>query len=133
MHVRVDRAAPVAQLKVQVRSGGIAGRTRPAEDLALPQVDPVLLDPRGGGRVVVEQRDPEDEGIGGMAAVLKGEVDAIYLCGGLARSERLVGWIVERTAWIAPVRVYPGQFEMAALAQGALRVLDGSEQARDYA
>ena len=70
--------------------------------------------------------------IGGMAAVLKGEVDAIYLCGGLARSERLVGWIVERTAWIAPVRLYPGQFEMAALVQGVLRVLDGIEPARDY-
>jgi butyrate kinase len=70
--------------------------------------------------------------IGGMAAVLKGEVDAIYLCGGLAHSERLVGWIAERTAWIAPVRVYPGQFEMAALVQGVLRVLDGTERARDY-
>lgn len=70
--------------------------------------------------------------IGGMAAVLKGEVDAIYLCGGLAHSERLVGWIVERAAWISPVRVYPGQFEMLALAQGALRVLDGIEPARDY-
>jgi len=70
--------------------------------------------------------------IGGMAAVLKGEVDAIYLCGGLAHSERLVGWIVERTAWIAPVRVCPGQFEMIALVQGVLRVLDGTEPARDY-
>jgi butyrate kinase len=70
--------------------------------------------------------------IGGMAAVLKGEVDAIYLCGGLAHSQRLVGWIVERTAWIAPVRVYPGQFEMRALVQGALRVLSGIEPARDY-
>jgi butyrate kinase len=70
--------------------------------------------------------------IGGMAAVLKGEVDAIYLCGGLAHSERLVGWIVDRTAWIAPVRVYPGQFEMLALVQGVLRVLDGTEPARDY-
>jgi butyrate kinase len=70
--------------------------------------------------------------IGGMAAVLKGQVDAIYLCGGLARSERLVGWIVERTSWIAPVHVYPGQFEMAALVQGALRALDGAERTREY-
>jgi butyrate kinase len=70
--------------------------------------------------------------IGGMAAVLKGEVNAITLSGGLAHSKRLVGWIVDRTAWIAPVRVYPGQFEMAALVQGVLRVLDGVEPARDY-
>jgi butyrate kinase len=71
--------------------------------------------------------------IGGMAAVLKGEVDGIYLCGGLAYSDRLVDWIVERVAWIAPVRVYPGQFEMAALVHGVLRVLDGIEPAREYA
>jgi butyrate kinase len=70
--------------------------------------------------------------IGGMAAVLKGDVDAIYLCGGLAHSARLVAWITERTAWIAPVRVYPGQFEMLALVEGALRVLRGTEPARDY-
>jgi butyrate kinase len=70
--------------------------------------------------------------IGGMAAVLKGKVDAIYVSGGLARSERLVGWIVERTEWIAPVRVYPGQFEMSALVEGVLRVRSGIEPARDY-
>ena len=70
--------------------------------------------------------------IGGMAAVLKGQVDAIYLSGGLAYSQRLVGWIEERTAWIAPIHVYPGQFEMLAMVQGALRVLNGIEPARDY-
>jgi butyrate kinase len=44
----------------------------------------------------------------------------------------LVGWIVDRVAWIAPVQVYPGEDEMLALAQGALRVLRGEEQARAY-
>lgn len=71
--------------------------------------------------------------IGLMATVLKGDVDAIYVTGGLARSERLVGWVTERTAWIAPVLVYPGEDEMLALAQGALRVLKGHEEAREYA
>lgn len=70
--------------------------------------------------------------IGGKAAALKGEVDAIYVCGGLAHSERLVRWIVERTAWIAPVHVYPGQYEMRALVHGALRALNRVEPARDY-
>jgi butyrate kinase len=70
--------------------------------------------------------------IGGMAAVLAGDVDAIYVSGGLAHSERLVGWIVARTAWIAPVRVYPGQHEMPAMVEGALRVLRGDEPARAY-
>lgn len=70
--------------------------------------------------------------IGLMATVLKGDVDAIVLTGGLARSDMLVDWIVERVEWIAPVMVYPGQDEMLAMVQGALRVLRGEEEARDY-
>jgi butyrate kinase len=70
--------------------------------------------------------------IGLMATVLKGNVDAIVLTGGLARSELLVDWIVERVEWIAPVMIYPGEDEMLAMAQGALRVLRGEEEALDY-
>jgi butyrate kinase len=44
----------------------------------------------------------------------------------------LVGWISERVAWIAPLLIYPGEFEMSAMAQGALRVLRGEEEAKEY-
>jgi butyrate kinase len=70
--------------------------------------------------------------IGAMATVLCGVLDAIVITGGAAHSELLLGWIKERVAWIAPVLVYPGEDEMLALAQGALRVLNGEEAARDY-
>jgi butyrate kinase len=70
--------------------------------------------------------------IGAMATVLKGEVDGIAITGGVAHSEMLLGWVRERVAWIAPILVYPGQDEMLALAQGALRVLRGEEKARVY-
>ncbi len=70
--------------------------------------------------------------IGLMATVLKGQVEAIVLTGGLAHSEMLVGWIKERVQWIAPLLVYPGQDEMLAMAQGVLRVLQGEEEAREY-
>jgi len=70
--------------------------------------------------------------IGAMATVLKGEIDAIVLTGGLAHSEMLVNWIRERVEWIAPVLVYPGEDEMLAMCQGALRVLRGEEEAREY-
>jgi len=70
--------------------------------------------------------------IGAMATVLKGDVDAIVVTGGVAHSEMLVGWIKERTDWIAPVMVYPGEDEMLAMAQGALRVLRGEEKAKEY-
>lgn len=70
--------------------------------------------------------------IGLMATVLKGDVQAIVLTGGLAHSEMLVGWIEERVAWIAPVLLFPGQNELLAMARGALRVLRSEEQAKEY-
>jgi butyrate kinase len=66
---------------------------------------------------------------GAMAAVLKGKVDAVLLTGGMARSERLVRQLRSYTEWIAPVRVYPGEDELQALAEGVFRVLSGEEQA----
>jgi len=70
--------------------------------------------------------------IGAMATVLMGQIDAIVITGGLAHSDMLLGWIRDRVAWIAPIMVYPGEDEMLALAQGALRVLQGEETARTY-
>jgi len=70
--------------------------------------------------------------IGADATVLKGDVDAIVLTGGLAYSDMFVGWIKERVSFIAPVLVYPGEDEMRALACGALRVLRGEEQPLEY-
>ena len=65
--------------------------------------------------------------IGAMATVLCGAVDRIVLTGGLAASAMLTGWIRERVRSIAPVVVYPGEDEMAALAGGPLRVLRGED------
>jgi butyrate kinase len=70
--------------------------------------------------------------IGTMGTVLKGNVDGIVLTGGLAHSEMLTGWIRERIRSIAPVFVFPGEDEMAALAEGGLRVLTGEEKVKSY-
>lgn len=70
--------------------------------------------------------------IGSMSAVLKGELDGVVLTGGLAQSAMLTGWIVDRVRFLAPVFVYPGEDEMAALAEGGLRVLRGEEEVKTY-
>ena len=70
--------------------------------------------------------------IGAMVAVLEGRVDAIILTGGLANNNRFTGCIKQRVDLIAPVHVFPGEEEMLALAQGALRVLRGEEAPMDY-
>ncbi len=70
--------------------------------------------------------------IGLMATVLKGEIDAIVITGSLAHSDMLLEWIQERVAWIAPLKIYPGEDEMLSMAQGALRVLKNKEKPRTY-
>lgn len=70
--------------------------------------------------------------IGACAAVLKGNVDAVLLTGGIAYSKSFTKEISERVGFIAEVKVYPGEDEMIALAQGGLRVLNGEEEALVY-
>ncbi|HDR06179.1 MAG TPA: butyrate kinase [Candidatus Coatesbacteria bacterium] len=70
--------------------------------------------------------------IGAVAVALKGKVDCIALTGGMAHGKMIVERITDWAGWIAPVKVYPGQDEMGALALGALRVLRGEDEALEY-
>ncbi|MDU1306981.1 MAG: butyrate kinase [Clostridium perfringens] len=70
--------------------------------------------------------------IGSMAVVLDGDVDAIVLTGGIAYSDYVTNAINKKVKWIAPMVVYGGEDELLALAQGAIRVLDGVEEAKIY-
>lgn len=70
--------------------------------------------------------------IGRCAVALGGQVDRIVLTGGMAHCKPLIAWIREQVEWIAPLAVSPGEDELQALAEGALRVLRGEEQAREY-
>jgi butyrate kinase len=70
--------------------------------------------------------------VGGYAAALCGQVDAIFLTGGLSYNEQLTGEIARRVKFIAPVHVLPGEKEMEALCQGGARVLKNLEPAREY-
>jgi len=64
--------------------------------------------------------------IGAMATVLEGQVDAILLTGGIAYCRYIVEYITRRVAFIAPVKVFPGEDEMGALAMNGLAVLRGA-------
>ncbi len=70
--------------------------------------------------------------ISSMAAVLKGEVEAIFITGGLANSDYIVNSLKEMIGFIAEIKLYPGSEEMKHLAEGALRVLNNEEKALDY-
>lgn len=70
--------------------------------------------------------------VGGCAAVLEGQVDGIILTGGIAHDKYLVDSLTGYISWIAPVSVQAGEFEMEALAAGAIRALKGEETILQY-
>lgn len=70
--------------------------------------------------------------IGAMAAVLHFEVDAIVYTGGMAYEQFFCDDITAYVGRLASVLRFPGEEEMRALAEGALRVLHGEAQAERY-
>lgn len=69
---------------------------------------------------------------GAMAAVLDGKVDQIICTGGIAYNEFTISELKKKLGFIADFTVYPGEDELLALAQGALRVMNGEEEAMNY-
>ena len=70
--------------------------------------------------------------IGSYAAVLMGKVDAVVITGGIAQDIDLVERLKEMIGYIADVYVFPGEFEMEALALAVLRVVSGDEKLLEY-
>lgn len=70
--------------------------------------------------------------IGSMACVLNGKVDQIIMTGGIAYDKVVTDGLTQRAGFIAPITVYPGEDELLALAQGAIRVMNGEEKAMEY-
>ena len=71
--------------------------------------------------------------IGAMAAVLEGKIDGLVITGGIANYKEFVSWITEKISSLGRLFIYPGENEMEALRDGALRVSRGQEEAHEYA
>ncbi len=70
--------------------------------------------------------------IGAMASVLKGEVDAIILTGGLAYSKPLTEYITEHVKHIGKIHIEPGEDEMYALALNGFLALSKQVEVKKY-
>ncbi|MFA5816533.1 MAG: butyrate kinase [Bacteroidales bacterium] len=70
--------------------------------------------------------------IGVCSVVLKGQVDAILLTGGIAFNELFIQLLTYRIAWISQIRVFPGEDEMRALALNVLMVVNGELEPKIY-
>lgn len=70
--------------------------------------------------------------VGAGSTVLKGNVDAILITGGLSNSSYLVQLIKERVSFIAPIYTFPGEDEMFALSEAVFLALNGQVEIKDY-
>lgn len=70
--------------------------------------------------------------VGGMASVLKGNIDGIVLTGGLAKSEYLNNFIKERISYLGNVAIFPGEDEMRSLAMNGNLLLKGEIDNKVY-
>lgn len=70
--------------------------------------------------------------IAAYATICDWSIDAIGITGAIAKSSYIVRNLENEVSFIAPVYVYPGEFEMEGLAAGGLRALAGTEQVKTY-
>lgn len=70
--------------------------------------------------------------IGASATVLRGEIDAILLTGGITYSDYMVDFIIKQIDFLAPIKVYPGEKEMEALALNVIAAQKGILEVKTY-
>jgi butyrate kinase len=70
--------------------------------------------------------------VGASAAVLSGQVKAVVITGGMARSKLLVKMIRKYAGFVAPFVVYPEVEEMVALATAAQGAVAGKIKVQEY-
>lgn len=69
--------------------------------------------------------------IGAMSTVVDGNVDAILITGGIANSKTLMTEITKRVEFIAPVHLYPGEYEMESLGTNVYKALIGEIEIKE--
>ena len=70
--------------------------------------------------------------IGGLHTAFAGKTSALIITGGLANSKLLIEILSKYLNFIQPHIVYPGSFELEALASGIIDVLNNKEAVKDY-
>lgn len=70
--------------------------------------------------------------IAAYGTVLCWNIDAIGITGAIANSKYMTKRIKEQISFMAPVYVYPGEFEMEGLASGGIRAMNKEEDIKTY-
>ena len=70
--------------------------------------------------------------IGAMYVALKGNCSAIILTGGIANDDYYIKKLTKYIKNLGKIEVMPGEFELEALAAGAIRILTNKEKVKEY-
>ena len=70
--------------------------------------------------------------LGYMASFDGESIDGVILTGGMAKSDWIVPAVSKRISPFVKILVYKGEYEMQALAEGAIRVMSGTEKVKVY-
>ena len=117
-------------MQVVGKTGGLMGLTGTDDTLALEER---IADGDTWAKLALDAMAYQtSKALAGLAAALCGKVDGIILTGGVSNDPYFVQYVTDHVGWIAPVRAYGGDFEMEALAAGAVRALSGAEQVMTY-
>jgi len=122
----------LAKKDVQRRIRGGGGLKAHLGTASLKEAEGMIAEGDEHAKLVVEAMCyGVSKAIASMAVAVKGQCDGIILTGGIYRSTRVATYIKERVAFIAPVEIAPGEYELEALAAGCLRIITGQEVARE--
>ncbi|MCR8746633.1 butyrate kinase [Romboutsia lituseburensis] len=117
-------------LKMIRGKGGIVSYLNTVD---LREVESMMNDGNEDAKLVHEAMAYQvSKSIGELATVVEGKVDAIVITGGIAHSKVMTNNIKKRVEFISHVEIMPGENELESLSFGALRVLTGEENAREY-
>ena len=70
--------------------------------------------------------------VGGLYATLQGKIAALIITGGLAKSDLLINKLKSYLDFIKSIIIYPGSFELQALADGVSHVLQSKAKVNQY-
>ncbi len=119
--------------QLKKRISGKAGLAIHLGTVSVPEIEQRIADGDQHARLVLDAMCYQvAKAIAALGAPLFGKIDAILLTGGIAHSEYVIPRIIERVEYLAPVRVYPGEDELKALANNALDALNGDQPVRTY-
>jgi butyrate kinase len=70
--------------------------------------------------------------IGGLYFAANGKIDCVIITGGVVKCKLLVEHLLKYLNGLCKIEIYPGEDEMLALVEGAMRIINKEEKAKVY-